>query len=604
MKVWRRECGLIVITVLLYAAWPSLATPSAPQSAPRLDYTVRVADAPQHLFHLTIQVSNVAGRTLDLSLPAWTPGWYTIRPYAANMMRLHAHNAEGKRLPLRAVDKQTWRIETGGHRTFTVEYDYLANNLSVNGAELNERRGFFVGTNLFLYPVGHTTDVPSRVKFDVPAGWRIATGLKRGAEPNTYTARNFDNLVDCPTLMGDFDEETAAVKGKTVHIVIDPKGQLDDEGRSKLKEMVGRVIDSEGSMFGGLPYEEYWVLFVSGPNLRVGGALEHENSTNIMRGSQPVNPQFVIGTVSHEHFHAWNVKRIKPAGLIPYDYSREQYIRELWFSEGVTSYYSDLHLRRAGLITPEEYLQRQAGQISSLQQNEARQWISVDDASVTTWTTYTGGGPFTVDYYNKGQLLGLLLDLEIRGATGNQRSLDDVMRHLFENYYRRGRGFTDEDVEKVASEVAGRSFKDFFARYVHGTEELDYNAALAHAGLRVEEKKSSQPFLGVSSDTVQGEVVVTQVVPDSPAAEAGVKAGDALLSVGEFKVTAGANWAASYRRRYNQAGEPITITVKRSGQALELKGRVKVRERLEHRITELAPATEAQRALRRSWLGE
>jgi len=250
--------------------------------------------------------------------------------------------------------------------------------------------------------------------------------------------------------------------------------------------LIGRAIDSEGKMFGGLPYDEYWVLFVRGLNVRIGGALEHENSTNLIGAPLPADPKFVIGTVAHEHFHAWNVKRIKPAGLLPYDYRHEQYIRELWFAEGVTSYYADLHLRRAGVITPEEFLQRQAGQISFLQQNEARQWISADDASITTWTTYTGGGPFTVSYYNKGQLLGLLLDLEIRGATQNKRSFDDVLRSLFENYYQRGRGFTDEDVEKVAAEIAGRSFKEFFTRYVHGTEELDYNRALGHAGLRLE----------------------------------------------------------------------------------------------------------------------
>jgi predicted metalloprotease with PDZ domain len=489
MKNMRRYCAAVVLLLILQAAPSRRVASAAPQAAPRLDYTIRVADAPRHLFHITIQVSNATEQTLDLSLPAWTPGWYTIMPYAAYVQKLHAKDAQGRRLPLRAIDKQTWRIETGGHRALTVEYDYLANNLSVNGAELNERRGYFLGTNLFFYAVGHTTDTPSTVKFEVPDGWRIATGLKRGTEPATYLARNFDNLVDCPVVMGDFDDNTTTVNGKTIHIVVDPKGQMSDESRASLREMTGRVIDAQAKMFGGLPYDDYWVLFVRGGNVRVGGALEHENSTNLV-GGLITDPRFVIGTVSHEHFHVWNVKRVKPAGLIPYDYSREQYIRELWVSEGFTSYYSDLHLRRARVITPEEYLQRQAGQIGFLQQNEARRWISVADASITTWTTYTGGGPFTVNYYNKGQLLGLLLDLEIRGATDNRRSLDDVMRRLFEDHYQRGRGFTDEDVERIAAEVAGRSFKDFFARCVHGTDELDYNSALAHAGLRLEEKKS------------------------------------------------------------------------------------------------------------------
>ena len=488
MNTLRRSCVVVAILFVCYLTRPPLVTPVAAQSAPRLDYVVRVADMPRHLFHIVIQVSNVTGRTIDLSMPSWTPGWYTIMPYAANVQKLHAHDAQGKRLPMQAIDKQTWRVETSGNRSFTVEYDYYANYLSVNGAELNEKRGYFLGTNLFFYAVGHTTDTPSTVKFETPDGWRIATGLKRGAEANTYSARNFDNLVDCPVVMGDFDEETTTVQGKTIHIVMDPKGQLNGEGRTRMADLVNRVIDSQGKMFGGLPYDDYWVLFVNGPNIRIGGALEHENSTNVMGGVG--NPTASIGTVSHEHFHAWNVKRIRPAGIWPYDYSREQYIRELWVSEGITSYYSDVHLRRAGVTTPEQYVQQQARQIGYLQQNEARLWISANDASVTTWTTYTSGGQFTVDYYNKGQILGLLLDLEIRGATGGKKSLDDVMRSLFENHYKKGRGFTVEDVERITAETAGRSFKEFFARYVAGTEELDYNAALAHAGLRLEGQKN------------------------------------------------------------------------------------------------------------------
>src|SRR2546427_1646256 len=159
MSTLRRNCVVITILFALYLARPPLTAPVAALPAPRLDYVVRVADRPGHLFHIVIQVSNVMSRTLDLSLPAWTPGWYTIMPYAANVQRLQAHDAQGKRLPIQAIDKQTWRFETSGNRSFTVEYDYFANNFSVNGAELSEKRGYFVGTNLFLYAVGHTTDM-------------------------------------------------------------------------------------------------------------------------------------------------------------------------------------------------------------------------------------------------------------------------------------------------------------------------------------------------------------------------------------------------------------------------------------------------------------
>jgi predicted metalloprotease with PDZ domain len=593
----------------LFAPCLLLALVASPQrsfaqtsSAPQLDYTVRVADAAEHLFHITIRVTNAASPTTDFSLPAWTPGWYTIMPYAANVMRLQAKDAQGNRLPLRAVDKQTWRVETKGSKSITVEYDYLANNLSVNGADLNERRGYFMGTNLFFYVPGHTTDTPSTVRFETPAGWRVATGLPRAGEANVFRARNYDHLVDCPVVMGDYDEETATVAGKTVHIVIDQKGQYNAEQRKQLRDLTARVIESQAKMFGGLPYDDYWVLFVTGPNLRVGGALEHENSTNIMAGREmPRDVKAVMGGVSHEHFHVWNVKRLKPAALIPYDYSRETYFRELWFAEGVTSYYTDVHLRRAGILTPEEHLQALAGAVDFLQGNEARHWISAADASVTTWTTYTGGGPFTVNYYNKGALIGMLLDLEIRAATAGKRSLDDVLRQMYESHFKQGRGYTVEDVERACSEVAGRSFKDFFARYVTGTDELDYNASLAHIGLRVVEQSQGQPYLGVQVDYGE-EAKVSSVAAGSPAAEAGVKAGDVLVAVGEIKVAADNGWADGFRKRYAKAGEPFTIKVKRGGVATELKAVTKLRGKTEYRIIEVENATEAQRTLRRGWI--
>ena len=489
-----RRCPLF-LTLLFTAsfAW----SVALAQTAPRLDYTVGITDAARHLFHLKIQISNVSGKTLDISLPAWTPGWYTIRPYAANLIKLHANPASAsannfvsKPLPMRAVDKQTYRIETEGNRALTVEYDYFANNLAVNGAELTEKHGFFLGTNLFFYVPGHTLDTPSTVTFDIPDNWRIATGMKRGEGKNVFHVRNFDNLVDCPVVMSDFDDFQTTALGKTIHIVVDPKGQVSAENAPKLKDYISRVIESEGKMMGGLPYDEYWVLYVTG---RGGGALEHENSTNVMMPSFPANPLGAVGVTAHEHFHAWNVKRLRPAALWPYDYSKEQYTRELWFAEGFTNYYGSLHTRRSGITSVEDYLRGLGGKIARLQSSEARNWVSLADASTVTWLTYGGGGGnfgnFTTDYYNKGELVGLLLDLEIRGASSNRKSLDDVLRFMFDNFYKKNKGYTVEDVEKVASDIAGRSFKEFFAKYVTGTEELDYNAALRYAGLRLVDGK-------------------------------------------------------------------------------------------------------------------
>jgi predicted metalloprotease with PDZ domain len=489
MKAFRRQRALLAL--FLVALLASLSHKVVAQSGPRLDYTIGIADAAKHLFHLKIQATNLKARTLDISLPSWTPGWYTIRPYASNVSKLHAH-INGQRLPMRAIDKQTWRIETAGNRSLTIEYDYFADNLNVNGADLTENHGYFLGTNLFFYVPGHTTDTPSTLKFEIPENWRIATGLKRSNEKNLVLVRDFDNLVDCPTVIGDFDQFATTALGKTIHIVVDPKGQMTTEAVEKLKDYLTRVLESQGKMFGGLPYDEYWVLYVTG-KLRGGGALEHENSTNVMLPAMPPDPRSVVGVTSHEHFHVWNVKRIKPAALTPYDYSKEQYVRELWFAEGFTNYYGDLHIRRAGVSTDDEYFRGIGNKIRGLQNSEPRKWVSLSDSSTITWLSYGGLGSgftnFSTNYYNKGELVGLLLDLEIRGATGNKKNLDDVMRYLFENFYQRKRGYTHEDIEKVVAEIAGRNFKDFFAKYVNGTDELDYDAALKHAGLRLVDGK-------------------------------------------------------------------------------------------------------------------
>ena len=454
-------------------------------AAPRLDYRLRVADAENHLFHVTIEATQLEGPKLQVALPAWTPGWYTIRPYASNVMRLQAHVA-GQRLPLRSLDKQTWQIDSAGRSALTIEYDYYANNLAVNGAELTARRAFFLGTNLFLFVPGQTTGVPTSLTFEMPEGWQVATGLRPAGRRHAYVARDYDQLADAPTILGVFDAYQTRALGKPIRVILDPPGLLSPEKAAQLTEEIRQMIESQGRMFGGLPYEDYTILYVVGG--QGGGALEHENSTNVMLRTMPADPRALLGVTSHEHFHVWNVKRLRPAALLPYEYRREQYVRELWMAEGITSYYGDLHLRRAGLLSIENYLRGLAGQMQALQRNEARHWISLTDASTTTWLTYGGGsayGRFTVNYYGKGELIGLLLDLEIRGATGNRQSLDDVMRTLLAEFAERGRGYTTEDVEAVASRLTGRSFASFFAKYVTGTAELDYDGALAHAGLRL-----------------------------------------------------------------------------------------------------------------------
>lgn len=601
MKV--RRLGFLLLLLSGLSPVAAASRPDLAQhSVPRIDYRVEVADIEAKLFGVTATVSNASSEFVDLSMPAWTPGWYVIADYARNLRKFQAKSADGRALRVEMLDKQTWRIFPAGAETFTVTYQIQADRLHVNGAEIRPDHAYFVGTNLFLYVPGHTTDVPFSVTFNVPDGWRIATPLQSAGRPGAYSAANFDVLVDSPTILGKFDEEMFQEAGRTFRVVFDPQGEFSASDRERVARRLQKVVAAEVELFGEAPFKDYWFLFLFGPQSR--GGLEHENSTNIVLDESVTRaPEALTGVAAHEFFHVWNVKRIKPAALLPYDYRGEQYVRELWFSEGVTDYYTEVSLYRAGLIGREEFLGNLSRSIASHQSNDTRRWVSAEEASFTTWLGYEEARPFSVDYYNKGALLGLLLDLELRAATRGKRSLDDVLRVLYSDFYKKGRGFTDAQLESLVSQLAGREFADFFSRYVAGVEELPFDEVLGKAGFRLEARKENRPVLGVQTSPDGDHVQITAVTENSSAAEAGLQPGDILVSVGSVDVSGDADWAERFRAAYRKrSGEPIEIKVRRNGREMNLTTRVRTREVSGTRIVESPNPTSDQLLVREGWL--
>ena len=470
--------SLAVCVILLSA---NAAT--AQTSRLHIDYMVEVADVDAHLFHVTADIKNIAQPQLDLSLPTWTPGWYVIENYAKNMLRFQISDARGMRMPHHMIRKQTWRVNTRGIAHIRVEFDYRATVLALNQAKITEDFAFFTGIQLFLMAEGHR-NAPSSVRFKVPEGWKVLSALKETPDPYTFTAPDYDTLVDAPTQMGKFDVAAFEVDGKKHYFASTPVGAFSEEKSRQFTEKFSRVVLAQKAVFGELPYDKYILFyFFARPESNASGALEHLNSyVAFAPAGGYTTPEMLLGTAAHEFFHVWNVKRIRPAGMWPYDYSRENETPLLWVSEGITNYYTSLSLYRAGLSSSERFLQSVTGAINGVENNKARNYISPADASTSTWLGYDTPVAFGISYYTQGQNLGALLDLSIRHDTGGAKSLDDVMRALYRDFYLKGKGFSTEDMMAIIKRLTGRDYKDFYSDYVWGVKVPPYETIFGYAG--------------------------------------------------------------------------------------------------------------------------
>ena len=400
-----------------------LLAPAAAAQGGRLDieYTVKVADIPGQLFHVTTDIRNINQPSLELSLPVWSPGWYVIENYAKNVFRFRVTEPDGRELRPAQVRKQTWRIDTKGISRVTVEFDYLANVLSANQARIAPDYAFFTGTQLFLLPEGHRSR-PSKVRFDAPSGWRIASGLDETADPMVFTAPEYDTLVDQPTLMGTFDVTRFTVEGKPHDFVANPAGVFSAEKTRTLIGHLTKLAETQGRIFGGLPYRKFVYFYFFRPAEASASVLEHQNSfVALWNPAALPPPDDMVGQASHEFFHVWNVKRMRPVQMWPYDYARENETPLLWVSEGFTSYYASLTLYRAGLKDARSFL-GDIARIGEVEGNEARRYISASDSSTSTWIGYASPPPFSMSYYSQGRNLAMLLDLSIRHDTKAQRA--------------------------------------------------------------------------------------------------------------------------------------------------------------------------------------
>ena len=570
-----------LLTAFLVAAFTQVAAQS-------VRYEVAVTDPASHLFHLTADFPASGKDTLFLSLPAWSPGAYEIQNYARYVRGFGATSAAGQALFWDRFDKDTWRVVTGKSARVTVQFDFSGDTIDLSLARLTGDFGQFLGTNVFLFEEGQLGR-PAEVRFRIPAGWQVTTALP-SAGNGAYRAADYHELADAMTFVGRYSLDSVQVDGKWIRIALWPASDYAPAASRNLRDGIEKMARVQNRLMGGgAPYDVYTVFFnVIHDPIDFGGGLEHSSAQyDIMPAQAFASPTGTLGSfmyplLSHEFFHLWNVKRSRPAEMWPYDYHAEQYTPLLWWSEGVTDYYADLTNLRAGLWSPDQFVQNVSDNIQQVE-SAPEPW-SVEDGSEATWINevYVNSSQL---YYPKGSLLGLLLDISIRDATDNAHSLDDVMRALYTRYYRQGKGFSTADLLAELGKAGMPNVEAFYQRYINGRDSLPYDAVLGKAGITVSRNRVSVPFLGVATapDSSAG-LVVGSVTPGSSADGAGVQVGDALVSVGDITVTPDQDWASTFRSRYRgRGGQPFVITVRRAGQTLTLN--TTVRERASARFT-------------------
>jgi len=591
MRIFNRSVSAAAVLVLLTFSYSAFAQ----KGKLDINYTVSLTDVAKQEFHVTTDIKNINQPTLDLALPTWAPGWYTVENYFKNVLRFRITDASGKALPLRMTRKQTWSLDTKGIKQVRVDYDYSATVLGLNQAKIATDFAFFTGIELFLEPLGHRTD-PSTVKFNIPSGWKLISALKDTADPTVFTAADYDVLVDAPALMGKFDVTQFEVEGKPHYFAAAPAGVFSAEKSKKFTEILGNTIKAESQIFGGLPYEKYIAFYFFIPaQSNASGALEHLNSyVAFAPGGERSTPEGIIGTGAHEFFHCWNVKRIRPSEMWPYDYSRENETPLLWVSEGFTNYYGVVGTYRGGVTSKENFLSRVADAAAGIENSEARKYISPANSSVSTWAGYDTPTAFGISYYTQGQNLAALLDLSIRNDTDGKSSLDDVMRALYNEHYKKGRGFTTADMIGIVNRLTKKDYNDFYNRYVFGTEVPDYDKIFAYAGYTLVKKTDATPDFGFSIRPRNGGLAINGVETGGAAANAGLKVGDVILKI-DGESPFGANFS-------KLAGKEIKLTVNRNGVESEMPMKVGSRDYLAFNLVETMGATPQQIKIRDGWL--
>jgi predicted metalloprotease with PDZ domain len=605
-----RCCRLLLPPLLLLAA-----TAQAQREAEVLH---EVSFPQRHNQYLRVSATwPVTGNELQLAMPSWTPGSYKIRDFAAHVEGMQAVDASGRSRAIEKTSKNRWRIDSEGASALTVSYDVWAGELNVATSWVEADFALLNGAGIFLYNEA-SRQLPQRLRLALPETWSgVETPLPSSPDGAGFLARDFDELVDSPIVAGNPVRYPFSVRGTSYALVEATPNPLWDGPRAR--DDTARIVEAHQAFWGVDPFErEYLFLnFFTGPF----GGLEHDHGTVLMFGldQMTARPDYIkwLGLVSHEFFHAWNVRRMRPAALAQYDYDREMYTRELWLAEGLSSYYDDLLLFRSGLIDVPDYFELLAQEIRNYETMPGRTVRSAERASFDTWIKQYQPNEnsinSTVSYYRKGAVIGLVTDQAIRQQTGNRASLDSVMRRMYERYGPGGPGggaYPAGAFGELIGEIAGDGLRRFVEDLLRTTDDPDVDAALEWYGLQLERAPASPDAgsaeqrtpggLGVNWYTVDGSVRAEQVILGHAGANGGLLPGDELIAIDGVRVTA-ANHAARIQRL--QPGQQVQLTVVRHERLLTLEVEVQAGIPLRYAIVTKSRLRRVEKERLEAWLG-
>jgi len=559
-------------------------------------------------YQIRMDIPHVKELTVRVQIPVWSPGAYISGNYATNIVGIAAEDGDHKPLKIYHPDQNTWEIGANGASLIHVQY--TVKNVDAQETDGVPKRAHITGPRTYLYVVGRKAE-PVALSLATPAGaktWKIATSLdptesaSSASEPTVrgFAAPTYDVLADAPVEMGDFVEEKFEAGGKPHSAIL--YGPSSDIDRAKLVNYCKKVAETETAFFGDAPYHRYIFMFrTNAGRTGGGGGLEHLGSTEITMSS--LVEDRLRSVIAHEYFHLWNVKRIRPFVLGPFDYVDPPRTANLWWSEGVTSYYGDLLSRRGGLNTDAEYLKHLADTIGLLQNNPARLRVSGDQSSLHVFDANNSQGYGGLSYYTKGELIGLCLDLKIRELTKGAHSLDEVIRALYVQCGKgNGPGFQEDDIKKTVNRISGHDLSEFYDMLARSTEEMPFTECLASVGLNLVrvETPVAAPDSGMTTqpDRQFQTLSVGELTAEGAAAKAGLKPGDRIVAVNDQTDLRGMGQLL----RSTGPGKPLTITVLRDGARTDLAFTMGSINRYPYQITPDSSASPEKQRLRRQWL--
>lgn len=576
---------------------------SIAQAQKKISFEVSFKEPQAHYAEVQMELSGFKGETLDLKMPVWSPGSYLIREYPKNLESVTATSGSGKQLAIDKINKNTWRVEAGDDGRILVNYRVYAFEVSVRTSFIDESHAFLSPTGVFMY-VDKMIDHPAEVTINSHANWkRISTGLEKvKGKENTYYASDFDILFDSPIEVGNQEVFEFTASGVKHEVAMVGAGSYDKE---ILKKDMTKIIDEATKVFGVNPNKRYVFIihhFASG-----GGGLEHLNST-VLGASRFTYENYngylgFLGLVAHEYFHVWNVKRLRPVPLGPFNYDEENYTTNLWVSEGFTAYYDNLLMRRTGFYDENSYLKVIANDIQTVENRGGNLVQSLSLSSFDAWIKQyrpdENSVNTTISYYNKGALIGMLIDLKTLQATKGTKRLDDIMKAMYDEYYTKlDRGFTDAEFKNMAEKIAGVSMDDIY-EYVNEAKPIDYNFYLKNAGMELIDQLEgySIPDFGVSLSSNR----VTTVSRGSGAWDAGINVRDELIAINGYRLDESGR---ELERILTSAkvGDQLEVLVSRDGIIKTIEVSLPASKKGDYLVRSVDKPTVQQLEIRNIWL--